>query len=96
MRYVLFALDKPDSLELRQKTRPDHLAYLSQFTTPVGGPLRDEHGNMCGSMVVFEAESQADVEAIAANDPYAKAGLFESVTIREFVSAMWPTTEETA
>lgn len=94
MRFVLFALDKPDSLELRKATRAEHLDYLSQFSTPVGGPMLDEQGNMCGSMVVFEAESRAEVEDIAANDPYAKAGLFESVTIREFVSSLWPTTEE--
>lgn len=94
MRFVLFALDKADSLDLRKATRAEHLSYLAQFSTPVGGPLLDDAGNMCGSMIVFEAETKAEVGEIAANDPYAKAGLFESVTIRELVTAMWPTAEE--
>ncbi|MEZ5379955.1 MAG: YciI family protein [Acidimicrobiales bacterium] len=90
MRYVVFALDKPNSLELRKSTREAHLAYLSQFNVAAGGPLLDDDGNMCGSMVVYEADSKADVEAAAAGDPYAQAGLFESVTIREINTVMWP------
>ncbi len=90
MRYVVFALDKPDRLELRKSTREAHLAYLSQFETPVGGPLLDDDGEMCGSMVIYEAASKAEVEAIAANDPYALAGLFESVDIRELKTVIWP------
>lgn len=37
---------------------------------------------MCGSLLIMEAESRAEVEAWAAADPYAKAGLFQSVEIR--------------
>ncbi len=91
MRFAVFSLDKPDSLELRLSTREAHLAYLSQFDTPVGGPMLDDDGNMCGSMVIYEAESKADVENIIANDPYALAGLFQTVELREFKSVMWPT-----
>lgn len=90
MRYVVFALDKPDSLDLRKNTREAHLAYLSQFEVLAGGPLLDDDGDMCGSMVVYEAPSKADVETIAAGDPYAQAGLFDSVVIREINTVMWP------
>ena len=49
----------------------------------VAGPTTSEDGSaMTGSMLVIEAESQADAEAWAAGDPYAKAGLFESVVVR--------------
>ncbi len=91
MRFAVFSLDKPDSLELRLSTREAHLAYLRQFDTPVGGPMLDDDGNMCGSMVIYEAETKADVETIIANDPYALAGLFQSVELREFKTVMWPT-----
>jgi uncharacterized protein YciI len=44
----------------------------------------DPAGNPCGSMLVVEAADRAEAEAFAAADPYAKAGLFESVVIRPF------------
>ena len=37
---------------------------------------------MCGSLLIMEAADHAEVEAWCAADPYAKAGLFESVEIR--------------
>ncbi len=90
MRFVVIAHDKPNSLELRKSTRDAHLAYMSEFDTLVGGPMLDTNDDMCGSVVIFEAESKAEVEAIAANDPYMLAGLFESVVIRGFKTVMWP------
>ncbi len=90
MRYVVFALDKPDSLELRKSTREAHLAHLAQFETLVGGPLLDDDGDMCGSMVIYEAPTKAAVDAITASDPYALAGLFASVEIRAINTVMWP------
>jgi uncharacterized protein YciI len=44
----------------------------------------DPAGNPCGSLLVVEAADRAEAEAFAAADPYAKAGLFESVAIRPF------------
>lgn len=90
MRVAVIAFDKPDSLELRQQTRPDHLAYVAEHPPAVGGPLLAEDGSMSGSLIIYEADSVADVEAIVANDPYVRAGLFESVTIREFPAVIWP------
>ena len=37
---------------------------------------------MNGSLLVVDFPSLADANAFAANDPYAKAGLFESVIIK--------------
>ena len=90
MRFAVLALDKPDSLALRQATRPAHLDYMANFATPVGGPLLDDAGNMCGSLVMYDADSAEQVAEIVANDPYQLAGLFESVVIREFKTVAWP------
>jgi uncharacterized protein YciI len=90
MRYAVHALDKPDSLAIRQANRADHLDYLTRFETPLFGPLLDEAGNMCGSLIIFEAASQAEVESILADDPYNRAGLFEQVSVREFKTVGWP------
>jgi uncharacterized protein YciI len=44
----------------------------------------DPEGQPCGSLLVVEAADRAAAEAFAAADPYAKAGLFESVVVRPF------------
>lgn len=90
MLFVIHALDRPDSLDLRQATRPAHLEFLADFDTPVGGPLLDEEGQMCGSCIVLDVVDRAAAEAFVANDPYGKAGLFTSVTIHEFMKVSWP------
>lgn len=85
--YVMYGLDKPDGLELRKATRPAHLEWLKMFEhlVKLGGPmLGADGGTPVGSMIVIEAESLEAAKAWAALDPYAKAGLWESVSIRPF------------
>lgn len=90
MLWCIHCEDKPDSLELRQQTRPSHVEYLGGFDIKLGGPLLDADGNMCGSSIFLEAPDRATAEAFAANDPYNKAGLFERVSIHEFKTVLWP------
>lgn len=90
MRWCIHCEDKPDSLELRQATRPAHVEYLGQFDITVAGPLLDADGNMCGSCIFLEAPDRAAAEAFAANDPYNKAGLFARVSVQEFMTVRWP------
>ncbi len=86
MLFAITCTDKPGALALRMETRPAHLAYLqSQVASLVlGGPLLDPEGKPCGSLLVVEAPDRAAAEALAAGDPYAKAGLFEAVVIRPY------------
>lgn len=86
---MLFALtcnDKPGHLQLRMDTRSDHVAYLNGLnekgTLKFAGPFLDTEGKPNGSLVVIEVADRAAAEAVAGNDPYAKAGLFTSVDIR--------------
>ena len=39
---------------------------------------------MIGSLVIFQCDSMAAVEAVIASDPYAHAGLFERVEVRPY------------
>jgi uncharacterized protein len=48
------------------------------------GPFIDAAGQMCGSLIILGVESRAEAEAWATADPYAKAGLFASVSIQEW------------
>ncbi|MFO1033551.1 MAG: YciI family protein [Hyphomicrobiales bacterium] len=82
MLFALICTDKPGHLEVRQKTRPAHLAYLESIVVKGAGPFTDEAGTPNGSLVIIEAKDMAEAKAIAARDPYAEAGLFSSVEIR--------------
>lgn len=81
MRYALICTDKPGHLETRKANRDAHVAYLKETGVEMAGPLLDAGGEMYGSLVVIEAESRAEAEGWAANDPYAHAGLFSDVRI---------------
>lgn len=88
MLFAMICKDKPNSLEIRLANREKHLAYRAEATIVFGGPMLDDEGNMCGSLLVIEAEDKAAAEAFAENDPYAKAGLFESVEITAWKKVM--------
>lgn len=89
MYFIVYAKDKPGHTDVRAKNRPDHVAWLKANSVPVAGPLlADDNETMIGSMLIVEAESLADVEAMLPNDPYAKAGLFESVEVHPWIWAL--------
>ena len=81
MLVALTARDKPGHLSVRKANRDAHLAYLDKTNARMAGPFMDDAGAMTGSLVVIEASNRAGAAAWAANDPYAKAGLFETVRI---------------
>ena len=88
MLFALICQDKPGALQVRMDTRPDHLAYLEALNAEkklaFAGPFLNAEGKPDGSLVVIEAPDKAAAEALAASDPYAKAGLFESVEVRQW------------
>lgn len=86
MLFALICTDKPDSVTLRQSTRPPHLDYLRahESTLYFAGPLLDPAAAPCGSLLLIDVPDRAAAEAFAAADPYAQAGLFESTVIRPF------------
>jgi uncharacterized protein len=94
MLFIATCVDKPQSLETRLANRPAHLAYLTGLgaKVKVGGAILDDRlQSPVGSMLIFEGESEADIRAILAEDPYAIAGLFESVTVRPWRQAVGQT-----
>lgn len=82
--FAVICRDKPDALPVRMENRSAHLAYVEETGAVfIGGPLLED-GQMAGSMLVLDVVDLAAAKAWAANDPYAKAGLFASVTINEW------------
>ena len=86
MRFVIVCTDKPGALDLRAATRANHLAYLETYKDRLVqvGPMLDLDGRPCGSLLIIEVKDRAEAEGFAEGDPYAKAGLFESVMIRGY------------
>lgn len=82
MRVVLKAKDNAGALQTRLDNREAHVAYLKASDhVEMAGPLLDDAGDMCGSLIVLDVPDMAAAEAFVAGDPYGKAGLFESVTL---------------
>jgi uncharacterized protein len=82
--YAVICTDKPGALEIRKANRDNHLAYLSASPIVLAGPFQDANDDMSGSLIVLDVATRAEAEAWAANDPYAKAGLFTKVRIEKF------------
>ncbi len=94
MLYALIAEDKANSLTLRLKARPAHLARLmtlkEQGRLILAGPhpaIDSEdpaQAGFSGSLIVAEFNSLADAELWASEDPYSKQGVYEKVTVKPF------------
>ncbi len=85
MLFAIICTDKEDGLELRMGARPAHLEHLEALgdRLKLAGPfMTDDGGQPKGSLLVVEAESIEAARAIADQDPYAHAGVFQSVDIR--------------
>lgn len=83
MSYVLICIDKPGQPEVRTAARQAHLDYVAASgVVSIAGPFLDDAGAMTGSMIVLDVATRDEAENWAANDPYAKAGVFGSVDIR--------------
>lgn len=86
MLFALICRDKPGHLQTRIDNRPAHVEYLRKLneagTLKIAGPFLNDDGKPYGSLVVIEAANKNEAAAIGASDPYAKAGLFETVRIR--------------
>jgi len=96
MLYTIVCTDTPNSLEKRAATRVRHVSYLNRLIedgrlvlagpnpaidSPDPGPA-----GMCGSLIVAEFPSLEAAQAWAAADPYSTEGVFESVTVRPFIT----------
>lgn len=87
MHFILECHDKDGALDVRMANRPTHLAYLESKLDHivVAGPILDSDGGKpVGSLLILDFPDRAAAEAFAASDPYALAGLFQSVSLRPY------------
>jgi uncharacterized protein YciI len=85
MRIALITKDKDGALQTRLDNRDAHLAYIKETgVVEMAGPFLDADGTMCGSLIVLDTADMAAAQNWADNDPYNKAGLFQSVSLQEW------------
>lgn len=85
MRVALICIDKPGAQQTRLENRAVHLAHIADSgVVELAGPFLNPEGQMTGSLIILNVETLADAQTWAMLDPYAKAGLFQSVTLSEW------------
>jgi len=89
MLYILYGKDKPNHLNIRLENYDAHKAYLSgnPIKFLMSGPLVDEgdRETMIGSFFLIEADNIEQVKEFNRNDPFRKAGIYESIVIEPFI-----------
>lgn len=87
MQFVIHAHDKTDGSTRRAPLREAHLAYLNQHRaiTIARGPLLDDSGEKTiGSLLMLDVANKAEAEAFWANEPFNRAGVFDTVTMERW------------
>src|SRR5690606_36221929 len=81
--FVISFVDKADSLSLRASNREAHLAYMAASgRVRLGGPYLNADGDPMGSLIIVEAQDEAEVRAFMKDEPYNKAGLIPQFDVR--------------
>lgn len=92
--FMIIGHDVANSTQLRQETRPAHIARLKQLESEgrliIAGPNPIKHGKegMSGSLVVAAFDSLEAVQQWASEEPYLKAGVYSHVDIKPFIQAL--------
>ncbi|MEP7239290.1 MAG: YciI family protein [Devosia sp.] len=84
MHFALIAYDRPNAVAERAAIRPQHLNYRETLgdRLVLAGPFLNDRGEGIGTILIIEAPALEAARESFADDPYAIAGLFDSVTIK--------------
>jgi uncharacterized protein YciI len=84
MYYAFIAHDRAGHIEVRKANREAHIAFLKAMgeTLISAGPLLSDAGEMCGSLLILHSDDKQALQETLAQDPYAKAGLFETTELK--------------
>jgi len=85
MLFAAICTDKPGSVQLRLDNRPAHVEYLGSLGAKLraaGALLSPVDQNPVGSLLIYEAESVEEAQAMVDGDPFAKLGLFATTDVK--------------
>ena len=92
MLYILYNEDRPDGLAIREATRDAHLAYLERHKDMLvlgGGLLSEDGKTRLGSVFIINVPNRKAAEAFSAEEPFRKAGLFQTTKITRMRRGQW-------
>ena len=89
-QYLIIANDGKDdeALDRRKEVRPLHLAGAKRLKEKnnfvIGGAMLDDDGNMRGSIMIVQFETQDDFQNWYDNEPYITQGVWKTIEVKPF------------
>lgn len=89
-QYIVTAYDHTDAgaLQRRMNVRPHHLdgakVLKANGNYVVGGAILNDEGNMIGSVMIVQFETEEELDAWQQNEPYITQKVWESVDVKPF------------
>ena len=94
MQYVIHAYDHTDAdaLDRRMAVRPAHFDYVRQLKADgqfvLGGALLNPDGQMIGSMLILDLETDEQLTDYLNTDPYIVQGVWDKIDVKPFRQAI--------
>lgn len=92
MLYLIYQEDRSDGAAVRAATREAHLAYLERHRHIVvlgGATLGEDGTTRTGSVLIINVRSREEAEKFSADEPFRKAGLFQTVKVTRMRRGQW-------
>lgn len=94
MLYIVHGVDKAggEGREIRAAARPAHFEYLQRHKDIVvlgGATLADDDETRTGSVLIINVADRKAADSFSLNEPFRKAGLFETVTVTRMRRGQW-------
>lgn len=89
-QYVIIARDGSDehALERRMEVRPVHLAGAAKLKANnnfvIGGAMLNDAGQMEGSVMILQFETEEQFNDWYKNEPYITGGVWKTIEIKPF------------
>ena len=89
-QYLITGYDFPDAdaLKRRMDIRPHHLDTVHELKFRgnyiIGGAILNDEGNMIGSTMIMQFETDEELEAWKKSEPYITQGIWETVDVKPF------------
>lgn len=89
-QYVIIARDgnDADAVERRMEIRPEHLAGAKALKAKnqfiIGGAVLNEQGQMEGSVMIVQFETEEQFNDWYSNEPYITGGVWKSIEVKPF------------
>jgi hypothetical protein len=90
--YLIYQEDRSDGAAVRAATREAHLAYLERHRDIVvlgGATLGEDGTTRTGSVLIINVRSREEAEKFSADEPFRKAGLFQTVKVTRMRRGQW-------